>query len=357
MTVEFRNNNSECSSAAQGFLMKNVIVTSSRIFLLMLLALCLGSCSACRDESPAGADGNLFNAPTTFIRVGLLRSPAGIAIDAEGSIWIADHNNDRLRKFSSAGIQIDSIILTRPSAVALDRSTRDHLVVVENGTTVSRFTIPGKTLTSSYPLNPFTGNSTTVLDVSINAVVSVGVTVHRLGDIDTSPTGDVYVSAQGSPANSVIRISPSGIFALAASPVDSINALARFLAVDGFGSVYTAFSVYRGPAVYSTVYVLTPGNIAQSRAMNSIAVSRMTQGATTDPAGRLYIADGETQEVIIAATASEVVITRYRVPDTDGFSMAPRDVALAADGTMYVVVADRLGTEAGAVLRYTPVSQ
>jgi glucose/arabinose dehydrogenase len=33
--------------------------------------------------------------------------------------------------------------------------------------------------------------------------------------------------------------------------------------------------------------------------------------------------------------------------------MSPRDVAVATDGTVYVVVTDRNGTDAGAVLKYT----
>jgi sugar lactone lactonase YvrE len=333
--------------------MKKAAITPDSFVLLLLTGLCFGSCSSCRNETPTDADGSVLNPPTVFIPVGVLKTPGGIAVDADNNVWVSDSGNDRLRKFSSTGILADSIVLMRPSAVALDKATRSYLVVVENGTTISRFALPGKTLTTSYPLHPFTGNSSTVFDVGLNMSVSLNIVIRHLGDVDTSPTGDMFVAAQGSPANSVIRISSGGISALAASTVDSANAIARFLAVDGFGSAYTSFSLNRGPAVVPTIFSLAPGNILQSRSIGTFGVSGRAQGAAIDAAGRMYITDQASQELVIISTVSETILGRYSIPDVNGFAMIPRDVALANDGTVYIVVNDRLGTEAGAVLKYT----
>jgi DNA-binding beta-propeller fold protein YncE len=71
----------------------------------------------------------------------------------------------------------------------------------------------------------------------------------------------------------------------------------------------------------------------------------------------MFVADSAAQELIVFSTLSEKTLLRYRVPDTNGFSMSPRDVAVGKDGSVYVVVTDRIGTDAGAVLKYTKTFQ
>ena len=338
-------------------LIKIKAVWLSRPLLTMIVATCLFSCSSCKDDSPTDPEQRtILSGPMVFLPVGSLKSPQGIAVDATGNVWVADTRNNRLRRFTAAGALTDSIVVTQPSNVAVDKRTGD-LLVIENGTTVSRFLVQTKTLLASYSLNPFGGNSSAVFDVGNRSSTSIRVDVRELGDIDSSPTGDIFVSARGAPANCAIRILNGNVSALAASSVDSATTTARFLAVDPFGTVFTSFSFSRGPASTTLVYSLSPGNITQSHSLNEPLVSGTARGAAIDASGQLYIADPATQEMIVISTASEKTMRRYIIPDTNGFSMVPREVAVASDGTVYVVVNDRLGTDAGAVLKYTRVSQ
>jgi streptogramin lyase len=282
----------------------------------------------------------------------MLRTPQGIAVDAQGNVWVADTRNNMIRKFSVGAAQIDSLVVTQPSKIAIDKRTGD-LLTVEGLTTVSRYLLQTKTLLASFPLNPFTGDASAVFDVGSRSALQIRVEVRALGDLDSSPAGDIFVSAKGSPANCVIRILNGNVSALASSAIDSATTDARFLAVDVFGSVYTSFSFNRGPSSTTLLYAITPSNITQSHSLNEPLVSGDARGATTDGSGVLYITDPATQELVLISTSNERTIRRYLIPDTNGFSVVPRDVTVASDGSVYVVVNDRLGTEAGAVLKYT----
>ncbi|MBX2991222.1 MAG: SMP-30/gluconolactonase/LRE family protein [Bacteroidetes bacterium] len=324
-----------------------------RYFFVVLAALLIGFAS-CKDDVPANDPNQsvVLTGPTVFVQAGLLRLPQGIAVDASGNVWVADTRNNRIRKFSTAGTQTDSINVTSPSAIAFDKNTGD-LFIVENSSTVLRYIVQTRTWIAAFPFIPFTGNSTSVFDVGNRGTVSINVAVLELGDIDTSPSGDIYVSGRGSPANFVARILHGNISIVAASFLDSSIARPLMLAADGFGTVFTAFRFSRGPTSQTELYACIPSNIQQSHVMAEPFISGAAQGATVDAAGYLYIADAGTQELVVVSTASERTVARHLIPDVGGFSMTPQDISVASDGSVYVVVTDRLGTEAGAVLKYT----
>ncbi len=324
-----------------------------RSLFVALAALLIGF-SSCKDDAQTNDPNQsvVLTGPTTFVQTGLLRLPQGIAVDASGNVWIADTRNNRIRKFSTSGTQIDSVNVTSPSAIAVDKTTGD-LFIVENSSTVLRYVVQTKTWLAAYPFVPFIGNSSSVFDVGNRGTVSINVTVLELGDIDTSPSGDIYVSGRGSPANFVARILHGNISIVAASFLDSSIARPSMLAADGFGTVFTAFRFSRGPTSQTELYAFVPSNIQQSHVMAEPFISGGTQGATVDAAGYLYIADAGTQELVMVSTASERTVARHLIPDVGGFSMTPRDISVASDGSVYVVVTDRLGSEAGAVLKYT----
>lgn len=335
--------------------MKNSAVNYLQSFAAWYAATCLLALSACRNDSTTAPDNRIGLAgPTVVLPVGLLK-PQGIAVDATGNIWVADTRQNRVRRYSPSGSATDSIVLTQPSRIAIDKRTGD-LLVVENVTNVSRILLQTKTVLATFVLNPFSGDATAVFDVNSRSSTPTRVEVRDIGDMDTSPTGDIYIAARGTPANSVIRILNGNISAVAASATDSATTLPRFLAVDSYGTVFTAFSISRGPSSASVAYALTPGNITQSHSLSEPVVSAAACGAAIDASGILYIADPATQEIILVSTVSERTLARYTIPDVNGFSMVPRDIAIASDGSVYVAVNDRLGTDAGAVIKYTRTS-
>ena len=76
-----------------------------------------------------------------------------------------------------------------------------------------------------------------------------------------------------------------------------------------------------------------------------------------DASGLLYIAEPATQELLIISPITGKTIVSHRIPDTNGFAMIPQAVSVAGDGAVFVAVTDRNGTDAGAILKYTRVSQ
>lgn len=335
--------------------MNNAAVNNPKFIILFFVEICLLALPSCRNDSTTGPGSQIgLSGPTVVIPVGLLK-PQGIAVDAAGNIWVADTRQNRVRRFSPSGSATDSIVLNQPSRIALDKRTGD-LLAVENATNVSRILLQTKTVLATFVLNPFSGDATAVFDINSRASTPTRVEVRDIGDIDTSPAGDIYIAARGTPANTVIRILNGNISAVAASTSDSATTVARFLAVDGYGTVFTSFSIPRGPASASIVYALTPGNITQSHTVAEPAVSAAACGAAIDGSGILYIADPATQEIILVSTVSERTLARHTIPDVNGFSMVPRDIAIASDGSVYVAVNDRLGTDAGAIIKYTRTS-
>lgn len=314
---------------------------------------------ACREEKiTAPATQVLLSGPSVFVPVGLLKSPQGIAVDGSGNVWVADTRNNKLRRFSPAGTQTDSMSYPNQiQKVAVDKRSGD-LLAIHNGTVVDRIVAQTKTVIASFPLNPFNGDASAVFDANSGTTRSISATVIRLGDVDISPIGDVYVSAYGSPENFVLKVSNGNITVIASSSLapSTVGEVGpRFLAVDAFGTIFTSFT-FLATSSQSVVrmYSINPGNVTQSKVMNEPVVSGAARGATIDAAGNVYIADPLTQDMTIVSSNSEKTTAVYRIPDTNGLVMTPQDVAVAANGTVYVVVTDRSGSEAGAVLKYTP---
>ncbi len=315
--------------------------------------------AACREEKiTAPAAQVLLSGPTVFVPVGLLRSPQGIAVDGSGNVWVADTKNNKLRRFSPGGTQTDSMSYPNQiQKVAVDKRSGD-LLVIHNSTIVDRIVAQTKTVTASFPLNPFSGDASAVFDANSGTTRSISATVIRLGDVDVSPIGDIYVSAYGSPENFVLKLSNGNVTVIASSslaPTGVDQAGPRFLAADAFGTVYTSFT-FLATSSQNVVrmYSITPGNLSQSKMLTEPVVSGAARGGTIDAAGNVYTADPLTQDLTVVSSNSEKTTAVYRIPDTNGLSVAPQDVAVTANGTVYVVVTDRSGSEAGAVLKYTP---
>lgn len=336
-----------------------MLKVNTRIVGALLCVLAL----ACRDDSESSSTENFLtlSGPTVFIAPGLLRSPQGVAVDDSNNIWVADTRNGVIRRFSRSGLQIDSIrSFFSPTHIAINRRSGD-LLVVEDGKRVREIVITTKSDLRTTTLDPFRGSADVVLDVNTNSTRAIAPTIAVVGDIDSNPIGDVFVGAYGVPENIVIRIANGNVSALAYSstvPSSTIEVGPRLLAVDRFGTVYTSFT-FLGTSGQNVVrgYVINVSNITQSKILSDPFASGAARGATIDNEGYMYIADSLAQDLVVFSTLTERTILRFRIPTVAGISMSPRDIAVAKDSSVYVVVTDRIGTDAGAVLKYTKAYQ
>ena len=137
-----------------------------------------------------------------------------------------------------------------------------------------------------------------------------------------------------------------------------LNSFIYFLAVDGYGTVFTSFT-FLGSSGQNIVrgYSLNPLSLTQSKTLTEPFATGAARGATIDATGNLFVADSAAQELVVFSTLTEKTILRYRIPDANGYSLSPRDVAVGVDGSVYVVVTDRIGPDAGAILKYTKTAQ
>lgn len=81
-----------------------------------------------------------------------LNEPQGIAVDSSGDVWVADQNNNRLEKFSSAGTFLESYgslgsgneQFNEPSGVAINETTGDVYVSDFKNNRIQELTLSGQ---------------------------------------------------------------------------------------------------------------------------------------------------------------------------------------------------------------------
>jgi uncharacterized protein (TIGR03437 family) len=222
-----------------------------------------------------------------------LSSPAGIAVDAAGNLFIADSFNRRIRKLTpggaistvagtgSPGVSGDGGLATNatlesPTGVAVDAA--GDLFIADIGL-IRKVTPDGK----------------------INTLVQA-----NNAAIATDAAGNLYLSVNGS--NVVRRVTPSGVVTTVAGTGTqgfsgdggpAINAMlsADGLAVDAAGNLYVADADnHRVRKVTSngTISTVAGNNLYRFSGEGGLAVNatlNFPNGLTLDAAGNLYIAD------------------------------------------------------------------
>ncbi len=199
--------------------------------------------------------------------------PNGVATDAAGNVYVADTNNNRIRKITPVGVVSTlagsgvagfkdgtgtAALFNFPNGVATD--TAGNIYVADSGNSRIRKITPAGVVTT------LAGNGT-----STQFNYPKGVT--------TDAAGNVYVGDSGN--NKIRKITPIGV-------VSTLAGDGNFGTADGTGTV-SQFAYPRGVATDAAgnVYVADYGNnkirkITQSEESNRVAVS-ITVNAITTP--------------------------------------------------------------------------
>jgi streptogramin lyase len=296
--------------------------------------------------------------------VARFRTPSGIAVDSSGNLYVADQNNNVLRKVT-------------PAAVVSTLAGQFQMVGTQDGTGSSaRFSpFQGVTVDSAGTIYIADTFSSTIRRVTAAGVVTtVAGLGNSIGDVDGTGTAarfnipwGITVDAAGTlyvadTTNCTIRkVTAAGVVTTLAGfrgsfgSVDSHRFRARFalplgVAVDAAGNVYVAdrwnFTIRKiTPWGLATTLAGMPGVSGGTDGTGSAARFGIPRSMVLDSGGNLYVADAA--HTIRKVTPAGVVTTLAGVANTagstDGVGSAARfngPNGLAIDGTGLLYVTD-----------------
>ncbi len=309
--------------------------------------------------------GSVQSAAFTLMPTGtaVWRSPAGLCIDAAGSVWVADRADNVIRRISPLAVielaagaagtagEADGAATTarfrQPSAVIADAS--GTLYVADTGNGTIRLIRTDGTVTTL-------AGSPTQRGSADGAAASA--TFNAPAALALDAAGNLLVADAGS---SVVRkISPSGAVTTLAGSADNrgdrdgTGAEARFnapagIAVDGNGNLAVADTGnnlirHITPAGVVTTLAGTPGVSGRSDGAGMTALFDQPTGLAFDAGGNLFVADtGNSTIRRIGPTG--IVTTVAGWPGIGGLRDGaggealfnqPRGVAIDAAGTVWV---------------------
>jgi sugar lactone lactonase YvrE len=264
------------------------------------------------------------NGPATSAQI---YRPAGLAFDGQGNMYIADLQNDRIRKVNTAGI-----ITTFAGGGSIPGSG-----IGDGGpATLAELFVPESVAVDGAG-NVYIADRN---NQRIRKVNTAGTITTFAGGGGPLPPGDI---GDGGPATSAILAAPAGV------TVDTQGNVyigdrdhMRIRKVDTSGIITT----YAGNGTQGDGGDGGPATSAQLRFPHKLAI---------DGQGNLYIADRNNQRVrkvnaagIITTVAGTGIICSPNFvcgdggPATQATLQQPVDVALDSQGSLYIVMADRV---------------
>jgi len=248
--------------------------------------------------------------------------PRGVAVDGSGNVYVADTDNDTIRKITPggevttlagsaghAGRSDGSANVARfygPYGIAVDHSGTVYLADTSNDTI--------RKITSTGVVSTLAGNAGSA---GSNDGSGSGALFYNPQGVAVDGSGNVYVADTGN--NVVRKIAPSGVVTTLAgyayvgetTPTDGAGSSARFYGVDGVavdavGNIYVVDEqnfLIRKVTPAGVVTTLAgapfPANPGSGDGIGSVARFNYPQGIAADGNGDIYVAD--TQNYTIRA--------------------------------------------------------
>ncbi|HWD92584.1 MAG TPA: NHL repeat-containing protein [Verrucomicrobiae bacterium] len=267
---------------------------------------------------PGSADGT--NSTARFY------DPFDVAADSSGNVYVADNGNNTIRKITPAGVvttlaglagasgSVDGANsvarFNGPSGVAVDSSGNVY-VADSNNDTIRKVTPEGEVTTLAGLAGAFGNADGANSAARFNAPFGVAV----------DSTGNVYVGDSGN--QTIRKITPAGVVTTLAGLAgnlggdDGEGSAARFdfprgVAVDSSNNVYVAdYYNYTIRKITAAGVVTTLAGLAQAYGSDdgtgSAARFYFPQGVAVDSSGNVYVADTDTQSIRKGIPASLAV--------------------------------------------------
>lgn len=305
-----------------------------------------------------------------------LALPSGVAIAPDGSLYIADRPNQRVRRVDTTGI-ISTIAgsgflsyygdggpaleaaLYSPEGVAVDAAGNRYIADTRNHR-IRRIDAAGTiTTVAGTGDEGYSGDGGPATAARLRHPSAVGV----------DAAGNVYLADSWN--NRVRRITADGIIATVAGtgtwgfsgdggPATSAEiGVADGMAVDGTGNVYIAFSENHrvrkidATGIISTIAGTGAAGFSGDGGLASAAKLRGPASLVSDAAGNVYIADSGNRRVRKVTPGGTITTVAGNGDTASGFSgdggpatsaalTNPRGLALRPDGTLYVGSGSRI---------------
>ncbi len=247
--------------------------------------------------------------------------PLGVAVDGEGDVWVTDHGNDRVEKFSPAGSLIASYgshgygngEFDEPTGIDINQATGDVFVSDTGNERIDELSPTGSFITSF-------GHS------------GAGKLAHPAG-LKVDSAGNVWVA--DSAEDRIVEFSSTGTFIAAYGEEGSGHG--QFKAP--MGIAFSGEHAYVADAGNSRVEILS----TKGEYINKIAIEGPGSGELYDPegiasdaAGNLYVVDSSAGHVEEFSASGAYKATYASAGSGEKQLNHPVGVAIAADGDMYV---------------------
>lgn len=305
-------------------------------------------------------------------------SPAGLAVDSAGNVYVADTGNNEIRKITPdgtvstlAGSPLPSYAdgtgtaasFFYPSAIAVDAS--GNIYVADQGNFVIRKITPGGVVSTIVGAHGVRG--------SVDGVGSAA-EFNDVAGMTIDGSGNLYVTEQENNATDgavVRKISSTGVVTTLAGSVttsgtaDGTGSAARFyfpaeISVDQAGNLYVADSnnyVIRKitPANVVTTFAGTDHMEGGANGPAATALFNLPTGIAIDPTGNLYVADRNNNAIRKIDTSGTVSAfsgqaPEYQIaPDWASTLFQPCSMTHDTSGNLYLVDCGR-----GVVYKVTP---
>ena len=253
------------------------------------------------DLSGIGLASDLAIDPGTQSTLGTGLSPAGVANDLSGNVYVADTTSNSVLKGAASGTTLTALVsgLSAPKGIALDG--QGNLYIANAGA-------------NDIVVASTTGTVTATLGTGLSA--PQGVAVDSLGHIYVADTGN----------NRIVQIYADGyqtvlpIFGLSAPKQMALDQSGNLFLIDSGNSRIVEYSILSGQTTVPLTTAVVPAAVA------------------VDPAGNIYVADSAGKQLLlyaVGATSANVLLTNLGTP-----------VGLSADPDANLFLADSAKTGA-----------
>ena len=262
----------------------------------------------------AGSTYVLAQPLTSLISSGL-SFPSAVAVDEEGSVYIADQNNHAIKKWQPGSPDAVTVLATlasseAPNGVGVDAEGNVYFTESHGSNPVN------------YALKQWQPGVTP----TITSLVDSG--TNRLLGVAVDGAGNVFFA--NSTANQVQEWQP-GSTPTVTTPISNYTGPAG-VAVDAAGNLFVAFpagGVISGTVVSGSVRKFPSGSTTVTPLLNSGLSS--TEGVAVDGAGNVYIADSGNNRILVMPPD----YSRNTALVNSGLSF-PNGVAVDSAGNVYI---------------------